>query len=180
MRRTVAILICCLFLATPTRGDEPLAPDGMPISQLRGLVVIRQGNQTTWALGGGIFPRKVKVVTATPEGRVVTRFTLPSDLRGPSVPLPTGYAPASIRVDIPDNYALLYVEGESLPTKGTSRQLESPPLQPGKDYPLHVRGVFAAGDKLLIEDKLIVVRAGDSIAVTFDGSRALAVPLPSR
>ena len=180
MRRTLAILACCLFLTPSTRGDEPLAPDGMPISQLRGLLIIRQGNQTTVSLGGGLFPRKVKVTTLTPEGPVVTRFTLPSDLRGPTgTPLPE-CVPASIRVDIPDNYGVLYVEGELLRTYGTARQLQSPPLPPGKPYPLHLRCVFAVGDKLLIEDKQVLIRAGESSAVTFDGSRALSVPLPSR
>ena len=173
MRRSLAIAACCLFLTSATRGDEPLAPDGMPIRNLRGLLIIRQGDQTTISLGGGIFPRRVKVITRTPEGPIVTRFTLPSMLRGPNDLPFTNCNPAFVRVEIPDQYGVLYVEGVSLDTKGTSRQLESPPLQPGREYPLHLRAVYAVGDKILIEDKQVAIRAGDNLAVTFDGSRAI-------
>jgi uncharacterized protein (TIGR03000 family) len=180
MRRTLAIAACCLFLTSSTRGDEPLAPDGMPIRNLRGLLIIRQGDQTTVSLGGGIFPRKVKVTTRTPDGPVVTRFTLPSMLRGPNDLPQMECASAFLRVEIPDHYGVLYVEGVSLGTKGLSRPLESPPLQPGRGYPLHLRAVYAIGDKILIEDKQVAIRAGDNVAVTFDGSHALAVPMPVR
>ncbi len=181
MRRKFAIAACCLFLTTSARADDgPLAPDGMPIRYLRGLVILRQGDQTTVSLGGAIFPRKVKVITRTPEGPVVTRFTLPSELCGPNDLPFTECNPAIVRVDIPDQYASLYVEGVSLDTKGTSRQLESPPLKPGRGYPLHLRAVYAVGDKILIEDKLIAIRAGDNVAITFDGTCAVAVPMPVR
>jgi uncharacterized protein (TIGR03000 family) len=180
MRRILAIVACGFFFTPSTRADEPLAPDGMPIRNLRGLLIIRQGNQTTVSLGGGIFPRKVKVTTLTPEGPVVTRFTMPSMLRGPNDLPQTECASAFLRIEIPDHYGVLYVEGVSLGSKGTSRPLESPPLQPGREYLLHLRAVYAVGDKILIEDKQVAIRAGDNLAVTFDGSRALAVPLPAR
>jgi hypothetical protein len=34
-----------------------------------------------------------------------------------------------------------------------------------------------AGDNFLIEDKEIMIRAGESTGVTFDGSQAVIVPL---
>jgi uncharacterized protein (TIGR03000 family) len=91
-------------------------------------------------------------------------------------PLPQS-APASLRVEIPDEFGLLYIDGDQVRTKGTTRQLESPLLHPGKDFPTRVRAVFAIGDKLLIEDRDVLLRAGEATAVTFDGSRAIAVPL---
>src|SRR5262249_10518939 len=171
MRWALAILTCCLSLTPAARADEPLSPDGTPIKNLRGIVIMRQGDQTTTSVGGGLFRRRVKVVTDTPEGPVVTRFTLPSDLCGPNpLVLPPSSAPAVVRVEIPDKYGQLFIEGELVPT----RLLESPPLSPGKAYPVRLRAVFQAGDKLLIEDKVVLIRAGESAAVTFDGRGALA------
>ena len=182
MRRILILLTCCFVVTAAARADEPLGPDGTPIKDYRGLFIMRQGNATAISVGGNLLPRLLKVTTQTPEGPVVTRFKLPSDLHGPGVPPPAplpGSIPAYVRVDVPDTNATVYVEGELVRTRGTSRQLESPPLAPGKDRPLHVRVAYAVGDKLLIEDKDIVIRAGESSALTFDGSHALAVPLPS-
>ena len=38
---------------------------------------------------------------------------------------------------------------------------------------------FKVGDNLLIEDKTALVQAGQGAALTFDGSGAIRVPLPS-
>jgi len=179
MRRGLAVL-ACLFLGSSLRSEEPIFPDGTPARLYGGLMIIRQGNQTTVSTGGVLLPRQVKVTTATPEGPVVTHFTLPSMLQTPHgvVPLPDA-APAMLRVEVPDVYGLLYVDGEMLRTKGgTVRYLQSPPLPPGTSYPLHLRAAFQVGDNLLIEDRKVVIGAGTSGVVTFDGSRALSVPLP--
>jgi uncharacterized protein (TIGR03000 family) len=178
MRRCLAVLTCSL-LGSTLRSEEPIFPDGTPARLNGGLMIIRQGNQTTVSLGGVVLPRQVKVTTVTPEGPVVTRFTLPSMFQTPSgvVPLPDA-APALIRVEVPDVYALLYVDGEVVRTRGTVRYLQSPPLPPGTSYPLRLRAAFQVGDNLLIEDRQIVIGPGTSGVVTFDGSRALSVPLP--
>ena len=62
---------------------------------------------------------------------------------------------------------------------GTVRHLESPPLPPGLPIPLRVRAAFKVGDNLLLEDKTALVQAGQGAALTFDGSGAIRVPLPS-
>src|SRR5450755_4392520 len=112
MRRTLTILACCFFLTASTRAEEPVNPDGIPYRELGGLQIIRQGDQTTVSLGGVLFPRKVRVTTATPEGPVVTRFVLPSAFQSPTrTPLPEA-APAFLNVEIPDDDGLLYIEGE--------------------------------------------------------------------
>jgi uncharacterized protein (TIGR03000 family) len=178
MRRGLAILACCFFLSPATRGGDPFLPDGTPLSGNGGLIFLRQGDQTTLSLGGVLLPRKVRVTTATPEGPVVTRFTLPSVLHSPTMPPFLGTAPAFLRVDIPDRYGLLYLDGELLRTPGAERLLQSPPLPPGQAYPVHLRAVFQVGGDLLIEDKQVLLRAGESVVVTFDGSRATSVPLP--
>ena len=186
MRRILPVFTLLFLLAEPILADDLIFPDGTPAKNLGGLVIVRNGDQTTISLGGILFARKVKVTTATPEGKVVTRFVLPSVFHTPE-PLPyldlapfSRPAPAMLAIEIPDIYGLIYIEGELVRARGISRNFESPPLQPGKEYPVKLRAVFAVGDRLMIEDKAIGLRAGATIAVTFDGTRALAVPLPLR
>jgi hypothetical protein len=151
MRRTLAILACCFFLTTAVRGEDVIFPgDDIPASQLGGLIIIRQGNQTTVSLGGVLFPRKVRLTTATPEGPVVARFKLPSAFQSPTrLPLPES-APATLRVEIPDADGLLYVEGELIHGDGTVRSLQSPPLPPGSP----ARFTFAPPSKSAIVSSL--------------------------
>jgi uncharacterized protein (TIGR03000 family) len=150
-------------------------PDGTPVSQLGGLIIARQGNQTTISLGGVLFPRKVRTKTATPDGPVVTRFTLPSSFQSPARPEFLGTAPATIQVDIPDVYGLLYVEGQKIATDTARRRyLESPPLPPGQDSFLRLRAVFSVGNQVIVEDRQVTVRAGQTSSVTFDGSQPVA------
>lgn len=177
MRQLTAILALILLLPPILRADDVTFGPGMESRHLGGLMIVRQGGQTTFSLGGILFSRHVKTKTLTPDGPVVTRFKLPSALHSPTAIPFLESAPATIFVDIPDQVGLLYLDGELLPTNGVSRQLESPPLRPGMDYPLKLRGVFAAGDNLLIEDKTLLLRAGESVRVSFDGSRAVVVSL---
>jgi hypothetical protein len=141
-----------------------------------GLIIIRQGNQTITSLGGGIFPRRVKVVTTTPEGPVVTRFSLPSSWVKPTSPLAV-LATATLSVELPDPDGLLYIEGELIRSNGKSRLLQSPPIPLNVSFPISLRATFAAGDDLLIEDKQIELHAGKITVAIFDGSRAISVPL---
>jgi uncharacterized protein (TIGR03000 family) len=179
MRRVLAILVCCVFLTPPTRGDDPIfETDGeTPASELGGLIFLRHGNQTTWSLGGVLLPRKVQVVTATPSGPVVARFVLPSAFQSPDRPPLPGSAPAFLRVEVPDPDAMLYVEGALVRGDGTVRQLQSPPLPPGEGCPVRLRAVFQVGDRILIQDKKVLIRAGEGAGVAFDGRGALSVPL---
>jgi hypothetical protein len=178
MRRIAAIIASCFLITLPGSAQETFNPDGIPLSAMGGLIIIRQGNQTIMSLGGGIFPRRVKVVTATPEGPVVTRFSLPSSWVSPTSPLAV-LAPANLRVEIPDPDGVLYIEieGELIRSKGISRQLQSPSIPVGTHFPLQVRAAFKVGDNLLIEDKQILLHAGESTTVIFDGRTALSVPL---
>jgi hypothetical protein len=174
MRRTKMIIACCLLITSPSLAQGPFSPDGTPLSAMGGLIIIRQGNQTITSLGGGIFPRKVKVVTATPEGPVMTRFSLPSAFYCPSSPLAQ---PAFLRVEMPDPDGLLYIEGELIRSKGISRQLQSPPIPVDMHYSVRLTAAFRVGHNLLIEDRQSDLRAGECTIAIFDGSEALSVPL---
>jgi hypothetical protein len=176
MRTVLALVACCFFLTSPTRGGDIILPDGSPLSLNGGLIIMRQGNQTTLSLGGAALPRKVRVTTATPEGPVVTRFTLPSNFHSPTMPPWLGTAPASLQVDLPDTYGQVYVEGQRVRDNGgLRRHLESPPLPPGQTCSLRLTAVFQIGNKVVVEDKHILLRAGEATAITFDGSRPTAV-----
>jgi uncharacterized protein (TIGR03000 family) len=178
MRRALAVLTCVLGVVPETYGEEPIFPDGTPARLQGGLMIIRQGDQTTLSLGGVLFARRVRVMTSTPEGPVVSHFTLPSFLCSPNaLPLPDA-APALLRIEIPDVYGNLYIEGDLFRGAGMVRQLQSPPLPPGKAYPLRLRAAYQAGNNLLIEDRQVVLRAGQSNLVNFDGASAISVPLP--
>jgi uncharacterized protein (TIGR03000 family) len=84
-----------------------------------------------------------------------------------------------LQIEMPDPFGIVYIDGELLPSRGTLRTLESQPLAPGKSYPLKLRAAFAVGDRLLIEEKTLMLRAGETLRVTFDGRAALAVALPA-
>jgi uncharacterized protein (TIGR03000 family) len=177
MRRTLLFAACCLCLSPAIHAQERLNPDGIPYSKLGGLIIIRSGNQTSVALGGVAFPRRVKLTTITREGPVVERFKLPSGFSGGG-PFPlSSYAPAAFSVEMPAD-GVLYIEGELVKTHGNVTQLESPPLAPEKTHTLHLRAAYRVGDNLIIEDKEVSVRAGDNAAVTFTGARAVTVPIP--
>jgi uncharacterized protein (TIGR03000 family) len=180
MCRTLAILTCCLCLLSPVRGQETIFPDSGPARNLGGLMIIRRGDQTTTSLGGVLFPRKVTVTTATPEGPIVTRFTLPSVFQSPDRPPLPGSASCFITVELPDPDGMLYFEGKLIRTQGTSRLFESPILPPGEGCSVHLCAVFKVGTRLLIEDKQVLIRAGEASAIQFDGSRAVSVSLEQK
>jgi hypothetical protein len=178
MRRSLLFCACCLLLAAPASAQELMLPDGSPARLYGGLQIFRQGNQTIVSLGGGIFGRRVKVTTDTPEGPVVTQFSLPSNFHSPQTPPIPNAARALLRVQLPDADGVLYVAGELVRSHGTMRPLQSPPLPLGQPTPLHVRAAFRVGDRLLIEDKRLTLWGGQTLDVTFDGAGAVAVPLP--
>jgi uncharacterized protein (TIGR03000 family) len=177
MRRVLTLFILCFVLPAPVFADEIIFPDGSSSNNPGGLMIIRKGNQTTWSVGGAFLSRHVKVVTNTPEGKVIARFKMPSVFHDPNpAPLPSA-SPALVQVEIPDVHGQLFIDGELVRTQGGSRQLESPRLPLGKAYPLRIRGVYVVGDQFFIEDRQVMIRAGETTAITFDGKDAIRVPL---
>jgi uncharacterized protein (TIGR03000 family) len=176
MRPHLAVIACFLFLPSLTRGGEPLLPDGSPLEESGGLIIMRRGNQTTLSLGGVALPRKVRVTIVTPEGPVVTRFTLPSNFHSPTMPPWLGTAPATLQVDLPDTYGHLYIEGQrAADSGGLCRLLESPPLPPGQTCAVRLTAVFQVGNRIVVEDRQVILRAGERTALRFDGNQPTAV-----
>jgi hypothetical protein len=178
MRLTLLLCAFTLLLNAPASAQELMLPDGSPARLYGGLMIFRQGNQTITSLGGGVFGRRVKVTTDTPEGPVVTQFTLPSNFHSLQAPPIPNAAPAMLRVQLPDPNGVFYVAGELVRSHGTVRQLQSPPLPLGQPTPLHVRAAFRVGDQLLIQEKRLMLWGGQVLEVVFDGQGAVAVPLP--
>jgi len=177
MCRVLAILVCSFCFTSSAFAQPVVFPDNSTSDMHGGLIIIRKGNQTTWSVGGVLLSRHVKMVTKTPKGKEITRFRMPSVFQDPYAPPMSTLIPASVRVEVPDPDALLFIEGERVRVTGTSRQLESPGLASGQVYPLRMRAAYVAGDNFLIEDKEITIQAGESAIVTFDGGRAVIVPL---
>ncbi len=180
MRRALAAFVCCSLGATVASAQGPTLPDGIPADRVGGLVIMRQGGVTTVSFGGGVFPRKVKVLEAVPAAPAVAHFSLPDAFPAPVAPPFPQPAPALLRITVPDRYGLIYIDDRLVRAPGdTERLLQSPPLLPGRDYPVRLTATFQVGANLLVEDRQVVLRAGESTAVTFDGRRAVAVPLPT-
>ncbi len=164
----------------------PLDYDDTPGAVPGGLVFVKQGDRRVWRFGGALLPMRVRVTEPGPDGPVTTRLVLPSSGQTPLVPLALQHQelPAAppdrgcVQVRIPDPIGLLYIDGRLTDTTGTSRQVQSPVLGPGQPHAFRLRAAFRVGDNLLIEERDVVVGAGQVTEVTFDGGRATAVPLP--
>jgi uncharacterized protein (TIGR03000 family) len=112
-------------------------------------------------------------------------------LRAPAAlnPLPAAQAPATItsriRVIVPDDDAELSFENDITKTSGTIRELESPPLQPGRTYQYTFSVKWAPNNyTTLTRTRTVSFKAGESITVdlTTDSSNDRAqiryVPTP--
>lgn len=174
--RPIAILACCVVAASSARGDESISQNDYATAYYGGLIIGGQRGQSVVSLGGAIFRRRVNVITATPDGPVATKFTLPSPFHTPNTPPSPFLAPATIRMDVPASDGIIYIEGALIRTHGTTRYFESPPLSPGTSYSLQIRSAYRSGDRVLIEDRQVTVRAGALTTVSFDGTRAYSVP----
>jgi hypothetical protein len=176
MHRILAILAFSFFTVSQARSGE-LFFETAPARNLGGIIIYRKGDVTSVSVGGVLFSRHVKVTTDTPEGPVVTYFTLPSAFKTQDRPPIPGTDSACLAVEIPDQDGMIYINEQLVRCHGTFRLLESPPIDPNDPCTLHVRAVFRVGDKILIEDKIIPIHPGDRTPVHFDGSHAIAVPV---
>jgi hypothetical protein len=176
--------------------------DDTPGAQPGGIVFGRQNGQWFFRIGGGLLPMRVRTTEWGPDGPVKTWTVYPSAAQSSWLPLTLQHhpvpgaaaspaaspipavppAPASDRayaqVSIPDPIGLLYIDGRLTETRGTARRIESPSVAPGTAHVFRLRAAFQLGENLLIEEKEVVVRAGQVADVTFDGQRTRSVPLP--
>jgi len=173
--------------------------DDTPGTQPGGIVFIKKGDQYIWRFGGALVPMRIRITEPGPNGPVTSWMTLPSSFQSSDVALALQHHPipqsrpltehnslapspapnrAGVQVAMPDPLGLLYIDGRLTDTRGTSRLIESPEMERGKLHVFRLRAAFKVGENLLIEEKEVVVRVGEVIPVTFDGSKAISVPLP--
>jgi hypothetical protein len=97
----------------------------------------------------------------------------------PPKPLPPEPTATQVRIDVatPDPYGLLYVNGEK--TFSGIRYYLADQVAAGKSHTFQLRAAFRVGNDLLIEDRQVDVRAGQSVVVQFEGKNAMRVPLPA-
>jgi uncharacterized protein (TIGR03000 family) len=93
------------------------------------------------------------------------------------LPAGAGDANAFIEVHLPDEGAVVYVNGAKTESRGTVRRLQTPTLEPGKVHIYVLRAAFRSGNNLVIQDRQVEVQAGRTTSVTFDGSKGRTVPL---
>jgi hypothetical protein len=202
MHRTLAAIVFCLVFVPFSYGEDyflipgtlpiprpshnvkdwgPLDYDDTPGTYPGGIVFGRVNGQRVLRVGGALFPMRVRVTEPGPDGPVTTRMVYPSSGQSSLVPLALQHqvvmpspAPGAcgVRVQIPDPIGLLYVDGRLSDSRGEARFVETPAGT------VRLRAAFKSGEKLLIEEKEVVVRAGQVTDVAFDGSRATAVALP--
>jgi uncharacterized protein (TIGR03000 family) len=96
---------------------------------------------------------------------------------GADLPARAADASAVIEVHLPDEGAVVYVNGVKTSSRGTVRLLQTPLLEPGKVHIYGLRAAFRSGDNLVIQDRQVEVQAGRTTSVTFDGNKARTIPL---
>jgi hypothetical protein len=83
-----------------------------------------------------------------------------------------------VEVQLPDERGLLYVNGNPTPLHGRVQVLRTEFLPRCGAQVFELRAAFRSGDELLIENRTLVIRAGERTSVTFDGHQAMRVKLP--
>jgi hypothetical protein len=83
-----------------------------------------------------------------------------------------------VEVQLPDERGLLYVNGNPTPLHGPVQVLRTEFLPRCGAQVFELRAAFRAGDELLIENRTLVIHAGERTSVTFDGGKAVRVKLP--
>src|SRR5262245_58448716 len=173
----ILVLVAMLLVHAPwVRADEPYFrenPNGAP----GGFTFIVSPSGERIASFGGIFlPMRLKVRDY--KGGPATRITYPSMLHSPVGPPNPNMGRGYVRVFVPEPGAVVYVNGELTDSSGLERVLATDYLEAGHDHLIRLQAGFRSGDQLLIQERAVVVRAGETASVTFDGAGALAVPLP--
>jgi uncharacterized protein (TIGR03000 family) len=113
-----------------------------------------------------------------PNSVPVTPFTMPPATHFTTSPTTPGTAPGLIAVNIPESDGVVFIDDQLIPSSGKLRYLQSPPLAPGQAYPLHLRAAYVVGDHVLVQEKQVVIRAGETANANFDGKNTISVPVP--
>ena len=111
---------------------------------------------------------------ATPAGPVVTASRAEIGTNGLLAAAPKNdSAPARLVIELPAK-ATLYVDGVAVPGKGESRQFHTPDLTRNKAYYYELKAAVLVDGKVEVEEKKVVIRAGDTAIEAFPKLIALS------
>jgi len=83
------------------------------------------------------------------------------------------------QVNVPSPDAEIWVEGSPTQQRGMSREFQSPPLTPGRDYTYHIRARWMENGQMRDQTRVLKVHAGEWETVNFtadDTSGTISAP----
>jgi uncharacterized protein (TIGR03000 family) len=126
---------------------------------------------------GGYYPGQMIVTSPPAYGDYAT-----APMTGYESAYPSGAAATSnaavVRVEVPDANAEVWFNGSKTRQKGTMREFESPPLEPGQDYTYKVRAHWTQDGRDFDQERTVHVQAGAQKEVDF--RRSQKPPAPRR
>jgi len=118
-------------------------------------------------------------VPGTPGGVLPTPTTGPEQIKEPPTEinrketgLPNGAARARLVLDVPED-ARLFVDGQATKATSAVRSFRTPELAPGEEYYYNVRVEVDVDGKTAVQNRRVVVRAGEVIRQQFDDPRVV-------
>ncbi len=144
-------------------GGVIVAPSYTPVMESGGVII-----------GRAVAP--AQVAGGTPAGYYATPETGTSGYLASAPPsTASGELPAHLAVELPAN-AKLYVDGTLIRGEGDVRHFHTPDLTQGKAFYYELRAEYTVAGKVEVEEKKVVVRAGDRLSEAFPKLLALAKP----
>jgi uncharacterized protein (TIGR03000 family) len=74
---------------------------------------------------------------------------------------------AVIRLRVPDQFATVFFNGQSVSSIGTKRTFVSPNGEPGKSWTYEIRATWTAGNRQMTREKVVEARAGQISTADF-------------
>ncbi len=84
---------------------------------------------------------------------------------------------ARIEVRLPDPEGEVWFEGHKTQSMGTTRNFDTPPLEPGKTYTYHLTAAWHHNGNLVTDKRVVEFTAGTTVIVDFT-PQVEVVPLP--
>jgi uncharacterized protein (TIGR03000 family) len=92
---------------------------------------------------------------------------------------PDGSEKSTLKVELPKD-AKLFVDGKEVPGSGTARAFATPALPRGADFFYDLKAEVTVDGKPMVEEKRVIVRAGETVTTSFTKLTAVAPPAGDR
>jgi uncharacterized protein (TIGR03000 family) len=84
--------------------------------------------------------------------------------------------PVTVEVHVPDPAAVVTIDGQATKSEGSVRRFCSPPLPPSQNFSYEIRAAWKQDGVEVVRSRVVAVRAGTKVTVTFKQPAALAPP----